>query len=309
MKKKILIIIDTNIINTSSYDGLLGSMYYKIKEYIIDEELQDNIHIAIPQIVLDEITSHIRKKYHTSTKQINELHKNLKDCGENKITIKIDKTFDPSKKVQEHISEEEKHNSNIHVLRFSEDIKIPEDLYKDALKGRKIFNNHASKAFKDALIIELIMSSELIKEFDTIYILTENTKDFEPYIERLERKTKKIFKIQNNTDLLLHDFSDLFYLGIPKGLRKFVKNDYFKELIYSYYITSHYQSHTHNLTLEDLRLSVDWIQERAGMEDEDNYFTVKVDIEFANNKEPNKTVFVEIDESNNILDISDYDKA
>lgn len=309
MRNRILLILDTNIINTNSFDGFLGSMYYKIKEYIIDEELQDNIHIAIPQIVLDEITSHIRKKYHTSTKQINELHKNLKDCGGNKITIKIDKNFDPSQKVREHISEEEKQNSNIHVLCFSKDIKIPEDLYKDALNGRKIFNNHASKAFKDALIIELIMSSELIKEFDIIYILTENTKDFEPYIERLERKTKKIFKIQNNTDLLLDDVSNLFYLEIPEGLRKFVKNDYFKELIYNYYITSNYQSHTHNLTLEDLRLSVDWIQERAGMEDEDNYFTAKVNIEFVNNEEANRTVFVEIDASNNILDISDYDKA
>lgn len=306
MINKVLVIIDTNIINTNSYDGSLGSMYYKIKKHITDEELEKNVHIAIPQIVLDEITTHIKSGYSSSIKNIKKLEQELAKCGKNEITIKTDEAYDPSKKIKTHMVNEKKVYGNIHILGFSKNIKIPNNLYLDALKGKKVFQGHAARSFKDALIVELIMDCKFIDEFDLIYIVTQNYNDFNPYIKRLNKNHRGTFQVVTDPELLLQKISEIFYLEIPKSIRIFVKTDYFKEIVYNY-IMSQYPKE--KFQPKDLILLTDRIEERAGYEGEDNYFMVKIHTSVKNNKSFKESIFVEIDNSNNILNMNDYDRA
>lgn len=302
MINKVLIIIDTNIINTDNYSNEnLGSNYNAIKTFIKKLGLEEHIHIAIPRVVLDEILSHVKNSYKKDLNDFSLLTEKLKKCGKNKIECAIDSSYLPEIKKTDLIRKEIKNNKYVHLLEFPKNIKLPKDLYNDSLYKRGIFKKHSARAFKDALIIELIKGSKIIKSFDIIYILTENKNDFGFYTEFLEKKLNKILKIVTSIEYLETELEELFeykYLHI----KSFTNTEYFKDIVLNYI-----RENIPRLKkeIDELKIEVKDIQERMGVED--SYLWIRLLI--TNSDKVNQELFVEMDETNEILNIDEDDRA
>ncbi len=306
MDYKILIIVDTNIINSNSYGGSpFGSEYIHIKDFIKEYNLENNVHIAIPQVVIDEISSHTQNRYNEDIKKIREISEKINTCPKHKIQIEIDKNFDATKRLRTLVEEEKRNYSNFHILGFSENTKVPNILYKDALLKKKVFNEHSARKFMDALVIELISDSELIQDFDGIYILTQNGEDFSAYIKRLKRTLGKNFEVVIGTDILEIKLFDIFQLEDYK-LMKFLEGEYFKDATFED-IVNLFQ--LENINKDDMKYHIENISERANVAGEENYFNAKISLTLQSKPGFNKDVFIEIDRMNNILNIDDYDRA
>lgn len=92
------------------------------------------------------------------------------------------------------------------------------------------------KGFKDALIWEIILNFKDIDEYFSIFVLSENEKDFDLGLQtEFKEKFSKDLNLEYDTNMLIVTLEDIYGLHIkyPKIL-VYLKTEYFKEQLENY---------------------------------------------------------------------------
>ncbi len=232
-KTKVLIIFDTNSIGHyemrfsfryyPDYSNVvLNSGFYEILNFIKRNSLKKNVYIAIPRIVILELSNQ-QNNSHNNIKSILNSINNLPN-----INIKIDDI-----------------NYNEYIIKkFGElitktSIKIIEIPKKGVINSliNRVFskksapfiksNSQKDRGFKDALIWESIISYFEIKKFDTIFFLCKdngfNNQCKEEFLNKFSGKNFELMNNQQNCKQTISNLANIFKIDIDL--------DYVKKII------------------------------------------------------------------------------
>ncbi len=243
---KSFILIDTNIIRVNqswekdySEINFKGNFYSLIK-YIEENELQDMISIGITQVSLDEFfkskKTNFKNAFDTFVPKI-DLFKNMEVCDFSSVKIP-----DDSFKYEDYISKKvidfikSKNYIKVLDLDFSKSEEVLKKLYVKVFEGRKPFSissTGSDKGFKDCLIWETFIQSEIQEEFDYFYLLTENDSDFTSELEtEFEEKKEKNLTIFYTIEDLFKKLNSYYHLfeKYPE-IVKYMRDQYYKKEI------------------------------------------------------------------------------
>jgi len=244
---KTLVIIDTNKIRNnfeweSNYSKFepKGDLL-KLIDFIEKNNLQKHIFIGIPEIVLEEF---INTRCENFKKIVDRLKTDIKKletmpcCDFSKIILPGE-DFDYREFIKK------KTRKFIYRKKFILILKLKKSNYKETLEiliekatqKKKPFNE-SGKGFKDALIWETILNLKDINKYSTIFVLSENKKDFNYKLkEEFMKKFSKELNLEVSTETLIVSLENIYgiYIKYPNILSH-VKTDYFKEQLKQYLI-------------------------------------------------------------------------
>lgn len=320
-KQKTLVILDTNKIrNNFEWERDYAIFepkgdFLKIIDFVETNKLENLVFIGIPEIVLEEIVTTRCENFH---KQV----ENLKSCitklismpccdFSNMVLPKDDYNYREfiKKKIEEYIE----NKKFILFLRLEKELypRTLELLIEKATQKEKPFNE-SKKGFKDALIWEIILNFKDIDEYFSIFVLSENEKDFDLGLQtEFKRKFSKDLNLEYDTNMLIVALEDIYGLHIkyPKILA-YLKTEYFKEQLENY-LSENYELEINNfgvkniLEIEELNTTdLEDFELTESHSTEDTSDLKKISIIFENNKKEFKADFVLEKTSNELVSLN-----
>ena len=244
-RDKTLVILDTNKIRSnfeweSDYSNFepKGDLL-KLIDFIEKNNLQELLFLGIPEIVLEEV---INARCENFKKQVDRLRtcikklKTMPCCDFSKIVLPEEK-FDYRKFINKKIKRFIYRKKYILILKIkkSDYKKFLEILIEKATQKKKPFNE-SGKGFKDALIWEIILNLKNADTYSTIFVLSEDQKDFDISLkEEFKKKLSKELNLEANTDALIASLENIYglYVNYPKILSH-LKTNYFEEQLKQY---------------------------------------------------------------------------
>ncbi|MHA1856212.1 MAG: hypothetical protein ACTSYY_09195 [Promethearchaeota archaeon] len=241
-KAKTLVILDTNKIRKNFEWEKDYSIFQpkgdfqKLIKFIEDNNLIDLITIGITEIVIEEVITTRNENFQKNVNQIKTCIAKLQDipsCDVSKIKLPSS-NFDYGnffrKKIAEYINE--KKCIKLIKLEKKNYSSILEKLIKKAIKKIKPFSEQ-DKGFKDALIWESIINYNKITEFSNIYMLTENSKDFDSSLEKeFNHNFQQKIIFESDTNTLVNNLENVYGdFIIQEKIKKRINSDYYKKQI------------------------------------------------------------------------------
>ena len=244
--QKTLVILDTNKIRSNlewerdfSCFETKGD-FAKIERFIEENELEGLVFIGLPEIVIEEFINNRCdnfSKHIVNIKTLLDKLANMPHCDISTINLPDDSYNYRSflrGKIFDYIHERRKY---IRLMRLNKKFyaRTLGLLIDKAIQKKKPFNE-SQKGFKDALIWEIILNYKYIYEYFSIFILTDNTKDFDDDLkDEFKKKFSKDLNIGSNTDILLVELENIYglYIRYPEIL-KYMKSEYFEEVLIDY---------------------------------------------------------------------------
>lgn len=219
---KTLIVLDTNRINSEDFKkNLPGGDYIELVNYVIENNLQDKIHIGITETVLRELHNHKKKAYLTAITNINTSASKIQGTPDHNIKI----SCPPTEEYQERILKEMEAELSNHS--FVKVIKLPNSKKPSALDKIIEMCNDEQKRFNDQLIVEEIRHYRYLNNYNRVFLLTSNIKDFQDYCP-------SNIEIVVSKDELMKSLSSIYFISDTEEERKlksFLQTDYAKEMI------------------------------------------------------------------------------
>jgi len=200
--KKFKVIFDTNILwqnNEDKIENLFNSNISKSIEFIKENEIKDQIALAIPQLVIDERIKQTLKQVESNIQKIENSVKVLSPFGI-KISQKAYKKNFKSliyKKKKEQIKEAE-----LEIIKTP--IVSQDKIIERSLRGIKPFSDNGDRGFRDTLIwLSILNDAKKNKKLNYVFC-TENIEDFDPKIiieEFKQYSSNKLFILSNISEL------------------------------------------------------------------------------------------------------------
>jgi hypothetical protein len=242
---KTLVIFDTNKIrNNFEWEKDYSCFepkgdFLKIIEFIEKNKLEKIIFIGLPEIVVDELVNTRSENFNRQLESIKSSIKKLGGlpcCNFSKIKLpKEDYNYRNfiKKKIKAYINDK----------KFILILNLEKSLYKQTLQvliekatQKKQPFGESKKGFKDALIWEIVLNTKDIDKYFTIFILSENEKDFDFALqEEFKIKFSKDLNLEFNTEALIVSLENIYglYIKYP-DIIEIMKTEYFKEILTNY---------------------------------------------------------------------------
>jgi len=236
MDSNVLIIFDTNRIRKTSKgeadysDFSLGGDYPELLKFVKLNNLEKFIDLAIPEIVIDELEMQSKKSYFNDLEALENMKTRLAPIMG--IFTKGRMAFDPDNHIRKNIEKYLADKGNVKILKMKKVDDILDHLKKKAFLVKKPFKNNGNGGFKDAILWENILHSDIFSKYETIYFFTENANDFEGCGTEFFKKHGKDFKIVVNYPQL-EALLEEKYIDLIENISifKFIKDDYFKDYV------------------------------------------------------------------------------
>ncbi|VVB70061.1 Uncharacterised protein [uncultured archaeon] len=236
---KTLIILDTNKIrNNFEWEKDYSDFepkgdFLKLIEWIEKNKLTELVFIGLPEIVIEEL---VNTRCENFFKQFEELKTGIKKLG-NIPSFNFSKTILPVDNYDYYAFIKQKLIKYVETKKFVIILKLERKLYEPTLellmekatKKKKPFNE--SKGFKDALIWEIILNFKNIDDYFSIFVLSENERDFDSDLQKeFKKKFMKNLNLEFNTNLLISSLETIYGVHIKYPiLVSYLKTGYFKE--------------------------------------------------------------------------------
>lgn len=249
-QKKISIFLDTNIFQTFFgskndkkvflYKAGVTNDYYRLRDFINEYQLSDQIEICIPSVVIMECKQHMLDCFIRNEKKLIEDVTNYKKIFGSLIEIDyslkiikeeysvyIDKIFD------DFVTE---YRNQCKVVRYDKRENLIDILLSKALAGTKPFvvetiggKPHSDAGFKDSVIAETIYS--YCEENKRMGILITNDGDFGNVFNRQLNNTCKYVQF-SSIDKAIEALSEFYGTDPVKRLNyEFSNNTYWHEFL------------------------------------------------------------------------------
>ncbi|HEC88902.1 MAG TPA: DUF4935 domain-containing protein [Thermoplasmata archaeon] len=244
-RDKTLVILDTNKIRSnfeweSDYSNFepKGDLL-KLIDFIEKHNLQEVLFLGIPDIVLKEV---INARCDNFKKQVNRIKSDMKKletmpcCDFSQVGLP-EEDFDYREFIKKKIDDFISSKKFILILELKKELyaEVLELLIEKATQKKKPFNEHG-RGFKDALIWETILNFEDINSYSSVFVLSENKKDFDYGLkEEFKKKFSKELDFEANTDALIASLENIYglYIRYPAVLSH-LKTDYFEDQLKQY---------------------------------------------------------------------------
>jgi len=254
MGEKTVIFLDTNKIRMNlEWENDFSNLspkgdFLKIIDYVEANNLQEDVLVVLPEIVLEEFYKSKKENFVRSLQSLKSRllpFEHLSCCDFSNLKLP-EETYDYHAYVSERIKEltDTKKYVRIISMDLEKSTAILKDLKDRVLLKKKPFRAYkdvSDVGFKDALIWITILHNPYVEQTDNFFFLTENKSDFndDSLKKEFEDKHKKNIEIVTVTADLLKMLSEhyLLYKEYPE-LLKYIKTDYFKDALKDFLSTN-----------------------------------------------------------------------
>ncbi len=246
---KTLIVFDTNSLRSTEEGKVaysffaFGQPYQIVEEFIEENGLTENVHLAVPEWAVEELKDQKRKQYQLDVEEFQKLAKRLSGLPHTKEIIFPNDEFDCVKYVEEKASEFIT-NKGIELLELKKEMAsdilqnmmtrvMREPLKKSPFSELKHGNKkHKDAGFKDNLVWESILNYERVQNYDKVILMSKDG-DFNEHClaefkERWERHITKIGEPLNVVAELKKDYDNFID---NRKVFDFADKEYFKDYL------------------------------------------------------------------------------
>jgi hypothetical protein len=244
-KLKTLVVFDTNSLRSTEAREVaysfftFGRPFQVIEEFILEKNLNEDIHIAIPTWAIEELKDQKHRQYKTDIVEFQKLAKRL--SGMPHIPeialpeVEFDCTTFIKEKADEYLATKE-----IKLLEIKEELAntVLQSMMKRVMKdqNKKQPFAHSGKykdaGFKDNIVWESLIHFDGVTDFDKVIFLTKDT-DYSNC--QLEFKAKwnihiAIMADENNVTAEIEKDYELYIK--ERKIYNFAQTDYFKDYLF-----------------------------------------------------------------------------
>jgi hypothetical protein len=244
---KALIFFDTNALRNIeagkiAYSSFVfGKPYETIISFIKENYLEENIFLAVPQMVIEELKSQKQIQYRRDIAKLNEIRKRMQGLPHvNADTLIVNEDgFNCMEYIEKEAGKyfESRKINTIHYKDEHASVMLKHML--DKVVGRENVLSPFSKTgqfsdagFKDNVVWETLMHYEKVKDFDKIIFFTKDTDYKENCIQDFETKWERYIYIEKELDNVILQLTKFYEEQIEfKSIIVYAKSDIFKDTL------------------------------------------------------------------------------
>ncbi len=244
-KLKSLVVFDTNSLRSTEAGEVaysffaFGRPFQVIEEFILEKNLNEDIHIAIPTWAIEELKDQKHRQYKADIVEFQKLAKRL--SGMPHIPeialpeVEFDCTAFIKEKVDEYLATKE-----IKLLEIKEELAntVLQSMMKRVMKdqNKKQPFAHSGKykdaGFKDNIVWESLMHFEGVTDFDKVIFLTKDT-DYANCQVEFKAKWNRHISISSDENTIVAEILKDYELYInERVIYDFAQTDYFKDYLF-----------------------------------------------------------------------------
>jgi PIN domain len=249
-KLKTLVVFDTNSLRSTEAGEVaysffaFGRPFQVIEDFILEKNLNEDIHIAIPTWAIEELKDQKQIQYNKDILDFQKLAKRLSGMPHIPELQLPEAEFDCMVYIQEKAIEylEQK---EIKLLGIPEEIAntVLQSMMKRVMKEERIKQPfvHAKKGnktykdagFKDNLIWESLLHFQEIANYDKIVFITQDSDYNSSCTVEFKQKWNKHFTILTDENNVLVEIEKDYELYIKeRAIYDFAQTDYFKDYLF-----------------------------------------------------------------------------
>lgn len=243
-KLKTLVVFDTNSLRSTEAGEVaysffaFGRPFQVIEEFILEKNLNEDIHIAIPTWAIEELKDQKHRQYKTDIIEFQKLAKRL--SGMPHIPeialpeVEFDCTTFIKEKADEYLATKE-----IKLLEIKEELAntVLQSMMKRVMKdqNKKQPFAHSGKykdvGFKDNIVWESLMHFDGVTDFDKVIFLTKDT-DYANCQVEFKAKWNRHISISSDENTVVAEILKDYELYInERVIYDFAQTEYFKDYL------------------------------------------------------------------------------
>lgn len=243
-KLKTLVVFDTNSLRSTEAGEVaysffvFGRPFQVIEEFVIEKNLNEDIHIAIPTWAIEELKDQKLRQYKTDIVEFQKLAKRLSGMPHIPEIALPEVEFDCitfiKEKADEYLATKE-----IKLLEIKEELAniVLQSMMKRVMKdqNKKQPFAHSGKykdaGFKDNIVWESLMHFDGVTDFDKVIFLTKDT-DYANCQVEFKAKWNRHISISSDENNVLAEIQKDYELYInERVIYDFAQTEYFKDYL------------------------------------------------------------------------------
>lgn len=243
-KIKTLIVFDTNSLRSTEAGEVayscfaFGRPFQVIEEFILEKNLNEDIHIAIPTWAIEELKDQKHRQYKTDIVEFQKLAKRLSGMPHTPEIALPEVEFDCTTFIKEK-ADEYLATKKIKLLEIKEELAntVLQSMMKRVMKdqNKKQPFAHSGKykdaGFKDNIVWESLMHFDGINDFDKVIFLTKDTDYSNCQIEFKAKWNRHISIISDENNALVEIQKDYDFYINERAIYDYAQTDYFKDYL------------------------------------------------------------------------------
>lgn len=244
-KLKTLVVFDTNSLRSTEAGEVaysffaFGRPFQVIEEFVLEKNLNEDIHIAIPTWAIEELKDQKHRQYKTDIVEFQKLAKRL--SGMPHIPeialpeVEFDCTTFIKEKADEYLATKE-----IKLLEIKEELantvlhSMMKRVMKDQNKKQPFVHSGKYKdaGFKDNIVWESLIHFDGVTDFDKVIFLTKDT-DYANCQVEFKAKWNRHISISSDENTVVAEILKDYELYInERVIYDFAQTDYFKDYLF-----------------------------------------------------------------------------
>ena len=243
-KLKTLVVFDTNSLRSTEAGEVaysffaFGRPFQVIEEFILEKNLNEDIHIAIPTWAIEELKDQKHRQYKTDIVEFQKLAKRLSGMPHIPEIALPEVEFDCTKFIKEK-ADEYLATKEIKLLEIKEELAntVLQSMMKRVMKdqNKKQPFAHSGKykdaGFKDNIVWESLMHFDGVTDFDKVIFLTKDT-DYANCQVEFKAKWNRHISISSDENTVVAEILKDYELYInERVIYDFAQTEYFKDYI------------------------------------------------------------------------------
>lgn len=268
-KLKTLIVFDTNSLRSTEAGEVaysffaFGRPFQVVEDYILEKELTDDIHIAIPTWAIEELKGQKHRQYKTDIVEFQKLAKRLSGMPHIPELALTEEEFDCTTYIQEK-AQEYLATKAIRLLEIKEDLAntVLQSMMKRVMKdqNKKQPFAHSGKykdaGFKDNIVWESLMHFDGVTDFDKVIFITKDG-DYANCEVEFKDKWNRHIAIEKDENNAIAEIQKDYELYISeRAIYEFTQTDYFKDILFdNLKVKSEIVIDEHNYKIENFEIT------------------------------------------------------
>ncbi len=242
---KTLIVFDTNSLRSTEAGEVaysffaFGRPFQVIEEYILEKNLKEDIHIAIPTWAIEELKDQKHRQYKADILEFQKLAKRLSGMPHIPVITLPEVEFDCTAFIKEK-ADKYLATKEIKLLEIKEELAnaVLQSMMKRVLKdqNKKQPFSHAGKykdaGFKDNIVWESLMHFDGVNDYDKIIFLTKDTDYSNCQVEFKAKWNKHIAIIADENHVTIEIEKDYELYIKETAIYDLTQTDYFKDYLF-----------------------------------------------------------------------------
>lgn len=244
-KFKTLIVFDTNSLRSTEAGEVaysffaFGRPFQVVEEFILEKDLSEDIHIAIPTWAIEELKDQKHRQYKTDIIEFQKLATRLAGMPHIPEIALPEEEFDCTTYIQEK-AQEYLATKSIKLLEIKEELantvlqSMMVRVMKDQNKKQPFAHSGKYKdaGFKDNIVWESLMHFDGVTDYDKVIFITKDG-DYSNCEHEFKAKWNRHIAIEKDENNAIAEIQKDYELYITeRAIYEFTQTDYFKDYLF-----------------------------------------------------------------------------